>query len=225
MHHHVGNAERWLTTQDFDRVIFLGDFFDDFGDGLEDAKHTALWLRNRIESAPADVFLLGNHDASYMYPQNPHLYCPGFTQEKSKVIRKILTEKHWKRFKIMFEAEGWLFSHAGFHPAFVEGIGISELAERCDEAMRNAAIGLGDPLLGAGQDRFGPQPIGGPLWLDWSSLIPISGINQVVGHTPGNRVREKSAQGSKNYCLDVRNGEVAAMLENGKITVLNKGDA
>lgn len=141
LHHHMENAERWFATQGFERAIFLGDFFDDFGDGLEDAKHTALWLRNRIESAPADVFLLG------------------------------------------------------------------------------------DPLLGAGRDRFGPQPIGGPLWLDWSSLIPISGINQVVGHTPDNRVREKSAPGSKNYCLDVRNGEAAAMLENGKITVLNKGDA
>jgi len=92
--------------------------------------------------------------------------------------------------------------------------------QRCDQAMQNARRHVVDPLLGAGMDRDGPQPFGGPLWMDWSSLTPIPGINQVVGHTPGRDVREKMKRRSRNYCLDVGNSSVAALLVDGKLEIL-----
>lgn len=44
LHHYTENADRWLESQQFDRVIFLGDYFDDFGDNVNDARRTARWL-------------------------------------------------------------------------------------------------------------------------------------------------------------------------------------
>jgi len=58
--------------------------------------------------------------------------------------------------------------------------------------------------------------------MDWDTLIPIPGINQVVGHTPGNIVRKKMTPKSRNYCLDVGNGSVAAILLDGKLKILKK---
>jgi hypothetical protein len=56
--------------------------------------------------------------------------------------------------------------------------------------------------------------------MDWDSLVPISDINQIVGHTPGRKVREKHTPDSRNYCLDVKNGSVAAILEDGELNIL-----
>ncbi len=220
LHHHVENAERWLSTQQYDRVIFLGDYFDDFGDNVSDARKTAAWLRQRIETTQ-DVFLLGNHDAPYIYPENPQLYCPGFTKPKAAGIREILSPMHWKRLQLATLEQGWLISHAGFHPDWIRGVPLSELSTFCDTSMRRAARGVPDPLFGAGRDRYGSQSVGGPLWLDWASLVPLPGINQVVGHTPGSTVREKITPDSKNYCLDVRNGCAAAILSDGQIQILD----
>jgi hypothetical protein len=63
---------------------------------------------------------------------------------------------------------------------------------------------------------------GGPLWMDWSSLEPISGIHQIVGHTPGDAVRKKVKPKSRNYCLDVGNASVAAILVGGKLKILER---
>ena len=91
-----------------------------------------------------------------------------------------------------------------------------------DGAMKKAARGLGDPLLGAGIDREGAQSFGGPLWMDWDSFVPIPGIHQIVGHTPGTEVREALGGNSTNYCLDVQNGAVAALLREGRLAVLRR---
>jgi len=51
---------------------------------------------------------------------------------------------------------------------------------------------------------------------------PIAGIHQIVGHTPGDVVRKMVKPKSKNYCLDVRNASVAAVLADGKLEILEK---
>ena len=94
--------------------------------------------------------------------------------------------------------------------------------QRCDKAMQHTKRAVCDPIFGAGADRGGSQGIGGPLWMDWDNLVPIAGINQIVGHTPGSEVREKRTTASRNYCLDVGNGLVAAILANGKLKILEE---
>ena len=99
---------------------------------------------------------------------------------------------------------------------------MGRILQRCDQAMQRAKRHVVDPILGAGDDRGGAQYFGGPLWMNWGNLMPISGINQVVGHTPGDKVRKKITRKSRNYCLDVRNGSVAAILVNGRLKIMKR---
>lgn len=221
LHHRTDHADHWLATQRHDRVVFLGDYFDDYGDDVNDARRTALWLRERMEKT-ADVFLLGNHDAAYMFPRSPELFCPGFTAAKARGIGEILRPEHWQRFRLAHAEQGWLLSHAGFHPVWVREPTVERILKRCDQAMQKASRRVVDPILGAGAERGGPQCYGGPLWMDWDSLVPIAGIHQIVGHTPGGEVREKLAPKSRNYCLDVGNAAVATILLNGKLKILKR---
>jgi hypothetical protein len=41
LHHHTENADYWLSSQTYERVIFLGDYFENFGDDVSDARLTA----------------------------------------------------------------------------------------------------------------------------------------------------------------------------------------
>src|SRR5439155_3329797 len=158
--------------------------------------------RRRMD-ASLDIFLLGNHDAAYMFPNHPELYCPGFTRAKARATREILRPEHWARFQLAYFEQGWLISHAGFHLTWIERPTVSRILRRCGKAMSLARRGKVDPILAFGEARGGLQRYVGPLWMDWSSFQPISGINQIVGHTAGNEVREYCMPESKNYCLDV----------------------
>ena len=221
LHNHVEHAEHWFATCTCERVVFLGDYFDDFRDDALVARRTATWLRHRIETTD-DVFLIGNHDASYMFAETEDLHCPGVTPEKAEAIREILEPRHWERFKLAHQEQGWLLSHAGFHPVWLEKTGVEGLLQRCVEAIHLAYEGELDPILGTGLDRGGRQRHGGPLWMDWNSFVPIPGVNQIVGHTPGRESRVKSGPDSENHCIDVRNGAVAAVLEHGRVTILGQ---
>ena len=221
LHHRTDHAEHWLATQRHDRVVFLGDYFDGFGDDVSDARRTAFWLRDRIEKTD-DIFLLGNHDVPYMFPRDPQLFCPGFTAAKARGIGEILRPAHWQRFRLAHAEQGWLLSHAGFHPVWIKEPTVERILKRCDQAMQHAKRRVVDPILGAGEDRGGLQRFGGPLWMDWDNLLPIPKINQIVGHTPDEDVREKITPDSRNYCLDVGNGLVAAILSNGKLKILKQ---
>ena len=50
--------------------------------------------------------------------------------------------------------------------------------------------------------RSGDQKIGGINWMDWDELVPIPGLNQLVGHTPDKSVRYKNTPTSQSICLD-----------------------
>jgi hypothetical protein len=97
-------------------------------------------------------------------------------------------------------------SHTGIHPAWLEGVEPGKYREFIDRACVDALICLnrGEPhvLLGRGASRSGHQKIGGINWMDWDELVPIPGLNQLVGHTPAQSVRHKKTPTSRNVCLD-----------------------
>ena len=105
LHHHTENAYYWLSSQSYDRVIFLGDYFDNFGDKVRDARLTASWLRKRMDSTD-DVLLLGNHDAAYLFPNLDALYCPGFTKAKASGLPPVF-DPLAMRVSVGFRGLGW----------------------------------------------------------------------------------------------------------------------
>ena len=72
--------------------------------------------------------------------------------------------------------------------------------------------------MGRGVSRSGDQRIGGICWIDWDELVPIPGLNQLVGHTPAQSVRHKNTPTSRNICLDT-NLRNYAVFDGGRLEI------
>ena len=59
--------------------------------------------------------------------------------------------------------------------------------------------------------------------MDWDELVPVPGLNQLVGHTPDKLVRHKNTPTSRNICLDT-NLRNCAVLDGGKLEIKSFDD-
>lgn len=176
VHNHVREADAFLSLYEPERVIWLGDYFDCFGDGPEDAARTARWLKGIFSRRPQDVFLIGNHELPYAYPQNEHYRKWGWSPEKGRAAESVMRPGDWSRLEIVFADEDlkFLATHAGLTLPYLNG-GVFEpdtLRERAVLAHRTSLRGDCAPLF---MDSWGP------LWNRTVSLI--KGWNQISGHT------------------------------------------
>lgn len=228
----VEPALEYLNTKyNYDEVIFLGDYFDNFGDIPLHAGHTASWLQKSIYD-PKRVHLLGNHDMPYLAKGNSSQWCPGFTSSKSIVINNVLTPGDWSKFKAAHFSQDFLFSHAGFHPDIVShpitGIPTAEqLVIDAQKALQRVIMGDYDKLFLPGS-RMAEPTKGGITWCDWDDeFLPIDGINQIVGHTPSPETtlepKHLMTNLSQNWCLDRcgRNYFIGILID-GKLTFTTK---
>src|SRR5450759_2226700 len=122
--HGGGEAMRWLILPDIhdklrranqiierephDRLLLLGDFFDDFRTGVTDAADTASQVKKWLNDQTTTC-LLGNHDMSYGWcRQNRRLICPGYDAAKWITINATVTNKDWQKFALhaWLESEG-----------------------------------------------------------------------------------------------------------------------
>lgn len=213
--------DRYSGTMD--RIIFLGDWFDDFGAGPEKNRQVAVFLKNLMETEDY-TFLWGNHDLHYRYPI-PGILCSGFLKGTYDAVNTVMEDHNWSRFQLFTRAgeNAYLVSHAGFHPNFAhptEGFSFRYLTERENECMMNLNAGKFDMLVGAGRARGGRQAYGGCVWLDWNyEFEPIENLNQIVGHTVGGEVRTKIVPNSSNYCIDTNSRHIA-IVEDGNVQTI-----
>jgi hypothetical protein len=205
-----------------DRVVFLGDYFDQYNDTPADAGRMAKWLKVSLAD-PRRTHLIGNHDASYFWAYDA-TFCPGFTWEKRQVIWKVLG-KDLSRSRFVFHAwvDGWLLTHAGLSANwYPEGTSLDRIVKWLDAearaARKNFADGKSHWFIEVGSKRGGRAPAGGILWCDHRELSPIPGLRQIYGHTPSHEVRWCR----DHLCLDTAMGhgpQHYAMVEDGKVTV------
>jgi len=182
----VANNIMLADEANVDKVVFLGDYFDAWVETEQDIRLTAEWVAANVKDEK-NVFLLGNHDLSYAFPQNKATICSGYAIEKLEIIRDIVKDSDWARMKVSYQEGDILFSHAGVTSNLVPvGANFSEwLQENTTHALKQLTIGLGDnsPLLYAGWSRGGGRPYGGIFWEDHSAHIPVVGIKQIYGHS------------------------------------------
>ena len=213
IHNTWENAEKIIKLEDVDNVVFLGDYFDNFGDDYRVASETADWLAGSLTKKNR-IHIMGNHDANYAFPHRSYK-CGGYQIDKDEIINLILKETDWKKLPLYTWVGSWLCTHAGLHTHFYDkysdGIPLkSWLEETCDVALKTAFENKpAVQILRAGYDRGGSEVYGGIYWGDWCEFKPIVGINQVFGHSPqrkpqwlvrGNLLNKDYTQ---NLCLDV----------------------
>jgi hypothetical protein len=225
VHEKIVTLERLLKMYEHATwVLFLGDFLDAW-EGLTQYTHkTCRWLRDNVDN-PKYRFLYGNHDIQYAWPLDG-LMCSGYTVEKQIVVNNYLKREHWDRFRLMgwvgHGEDEWLCTHAGIHPNLLHPVlgydkgALLNMENRALAALRQSRV---DELVAAGHGRGGPAIVGGVDWLDWDvEFQPIDGLNQIVGHTPGEAVRSKTITGSRNYCVDTNLNHVV-LLKEGKLEI------
>lgn len=192
----------------YDQIIQLGDWVDDFGDNAETIAATAIDI-NWLDKNYPMVYLWGNHDLPYRYPSK-HTMCPGFTLDKQKALIGTLDKHIWGEFNLCIEVDGYLISHAGFNQLPES---FSLLDEWFYRDLLNESNNFGVLNVGPGRGGWHKNP--GPLWLDWSTeFTGVKGIKQIVGHSPGREPRWNNG----NLCLDTHLRHYAT-LEDGKLEV------
>jgi len=206
VHQDIGWVRAILDQEDdnWDRLVFLGDYFDSFDNPpvVASVGETAEFLLDlREEYGERVTYLIGNHDVPYfelleLAQSGAHLpfpvnSCSGFDTDKATEIARVLDTDFRDSCRLFIFCNGHLLSHAGVHPKFWrEGHpGIDDPIEALDELCQIAMENLGKKymaILGCGSARGGPEDVGGITWLDWNrefedhpSLPP-----QIVGHTP-----------------------------------------
>jgi len=232
LHHRTAAADRILAAeaQSPHRVVFLGDYLDDFGDNPDIARGTAEWMRRQIEAG--HTLLWGNHDLPYGFRPDLHR-CPGYEPRKAAEVNKVLTRPLWKKLKLwhLVNVPGdrpWVLSHAGFHPGWFDLAGgpgranpLAHLEWLHKEALEMLyEAGETHPVINAcPQSRGGRDPIGGVLWMDWGDFRPLRGLNQLVGHTPLRNPDAFEAEESTNWCIDTNTQHYVVIEDSGEISI------
>ncbi|HTH46801.1 MAG TPA: metallophosphoesterase [Candidatus Limnocylindria bacterium] len=190
IHHQTNLADKALqgVAGAYEKVVFLGDYFDSFFDSPQQMRTTCRWLRSSL-AKPDRVHLLGNHDIAYFFAQHRQCRCPGHSTEKQQVFDQEMAGVPPNALQIAALVGEWLLSHAGFSATLARDHSAGEIVRMADSELAHIAPGQESNLLHVGPCRGGHDEVGGPLWLDWSrEFHPIAGLNQIVGHTPAKGV-------------------------------------
>lgn len=193
-HLRTGLLEDFLKRKasEFDGFIFGGDFFHQFGDTAKQNERMALFIKEKILTLPNVKICIGNHDFCHKHSignkTSRLTYCPGWTEEKDKLINNILKAEDWAQFKDYHLVDGWLISHAGFalaiygHP--IKGLDIEYLDIVINRAYDDLMARKLSYVFDVGFARGGYQPFGGHIWQCWSEIYPLEEQKQIVFHTP-----------------------------------------
>lgn len=179
-----------LLINDYDKIIFLGDYLDAWDDlGISDDS-MAFNLLNIINfklAYPDKIeILLGNHELSYMFND---CICSGYRPFGALTFNQIL-HKYNKLFKIVHKEGLYLFSHAGITKGWLnknEEI-ILEYGSNYIDGMNNTFQTNNYKIFNQlSHKRGGHEKYGSPVWADMQETATgglMPNYIQIVGHTP-----------------------------------------
>lgn len=175
-----------LQDEDWDKVIFLGDYVDSWTHKdepcINNLKDIIEFKRSMGDNC---ILLLGNHDIHYMF--SPNYRCSGFQQSCAGVLKMIYNQDK-DLFQIAHLEGNYLFTHAGVSKAWLSKYSEiyaefkGNIAERLNSIFNSHyEYILNDVGPASGGMRYDKS---GPLWLRPDEDEIIHNYHQVVGHTP-----------------------------------------
>lgn len=213
-------AEEIISRENPDKIIFLGDYFDDFDDTTNDAENTSQWLAKSLQQKNR-IHLIGNHDLNYM-TYNPKFKCTGYDILKHETINN--NKIPWNKLKLYHQIDDWLFTHAGLSNTFyiqqkTKSDSLQTILIRSKNDLDNLDnLNYYHHFLQIGMIRGGTNFVGGIVWCDYSEFVDIPGLRQMFGHTRGDTVRHKKSIDSEHYCIDTSLRHYA-IYHNGTMTI------
>jgi predicted MPP superfamily phosphohydrolase len=186
------------NIDDFDKVIFVGDYVDSFNITPIEQIHNLRQIIELKKKYPEKVVLLiGNHCIQYMF--FPKYRCSGFQAANYMDYYKLYNDNR-ELFQLSYQIQNTLWSHAGIHKGWYNQ-NIKKIHDKSENTISeiiNRDFWMQKPwIYQVGFIRGGASSVGGPLWLDRRMLWkkPLVGYHQIVGHT---RI---SGGGIKDYQL------------------------
>lgn len=177
-----------IVRQDFDRVIFLGDYCTSHDDispiaqinNLEDILLFKSNDPNRV------VLLRGNHDCQLLgypwaecYPTEPEVQK---YMSKPEFKEYFLNNTQW-----IYIDDKVIFSHAGVSEVWLKYVAFLNSVEKINNLLPSGIFGFtpDNPY-----DNYGTSKSQPPTWIRPSSLCTcnVEGYDQVIGHTTVNDI-------------------------------------
>ena len=190
---------------DVDKIVFIGDYVDSFTIGNVEIKKNLEDIIFFKKVLPDKVVLLwGNHDVQYFIPNQ---ICSGYRPE-ARWDLQILFEHNMNLFQMAYHKGDYLWTHAGLLKPVLNDIlkhypELKELEREGD--ILNEAFKMEIPQIFQVDGASGGWSMyGGPLWTRPKQLEEYGvDLNQIVGHTPQDRLVEKeNKRGYKIWLTD-----------------------
>ncbi|MBY0426606.1 MAG: metallophosphoesterase [Cytophagales bacterium] len=202
-----------ININDFDLIIFLGDYVDSDTISRESIVENLLEIIELKKQYNSKVVLLmGNHDAQYRY--FPHYGCSEIDMKIQEQLTQIYQENK-ELFCYAFQIDRHVWTHAGISNSWFKRCSeavaefsisepLDEIADIINQMAKSRHIGR---VFSISLIRGGYEQFGGVVWSDKSETETdhLTGIHQYAGH---NRVKEITKFGD-NYssihyldCLD-----------------------
>lgn len=193
-HLNHNNVEAWISSTKPDKVVFLGDYFDNWDDSPKENAEASAWLKESMRN-PQRIHLLGNHDIHYMDPNvktkrgaGASLYRgSGWSQEKHEVINNILSEDDWLKLRPCHMEQGWALSHAGLAqtpPKLKRG----RATPNPWKGVKNAESVLKSAMIKVLDNKWDAR-LHATVWTKWARFQPVRHLNQIVGHSESSKPR------------------------------------
>jgi hypothetical protein len=184
----------WVTRfeGEYDLVIFMGDYFDDWNSDTHWSDHNSDPISNfedimkfYKDHVTITKVLIGNHDLAYL---TEDITISGHQLKHAVDIKDVL-EKHLDDLLIATNIDGTVYSHAGLSKTWVtdnyseENPDINDLINKLNTTFHHRIFKPFEFNFMT-FDRSGDDPKQGPLWIRPQSLsTDMVFRSQVVGHT------------------------------------------
>lgn len=193
-YHILDKVDAQDSKNHYDKIIFLGDYVDDWDTPAEVSYNLLERLISWKKAEPDKiVLLLGNHDLSEWLAGN--FACSGFSEYAHRLLRPMF-EVHKSLFQVAYADDGVLYTHAGVTKSWLRSIcpnwtgalTAENVAEYLNLEYLNFCNGVDrhfECFDTCGTKRGGHQHPS-PVWADKEELEEdsLDGVAQVVGHTP-----------------------------------------
>jgi hypothetical protein len=161
---------------EFDKIIFLGDYFDDWKNKWQHQMNNFQSIIDFKKKYPDKIILLwGNHETSYYFDER----CSGYQAEYAIYITTTLKRNN-DLIDVVAVYDNWIFAHGGVSEAWMKCAGIKNVSE-INQLFKERP----NHFRWVGPCSYGNNFNEGPLWIRPDALMKnaVKNYHFCVGHT------------------------------------------